>query len=390
MIDFEFVSPTKIYFGRNKEEDIGQIIKSYGFKKVLLHFGGGSIQRSGLYDTIINSLKSVNLAYVVLGGVRVNPTRELVKLGVALARKEKIDLILAVGGGSVIDSAKAIAAGYFYDGDPFDFNLHIAKPQKALPIGVILTIAAAGSEASPSCVISDDLTQIKRGFNCDLLRPLFVIMNPELTYSVCKKQTANGIVDIISHSFERYFSHSIYEELSDKFALSLIRHVVEYGQTAIDNATNYEARASLMLAGALSHNGLTGLGKKVSFPIHQLSHALSGMKPDIAHGAGLAVLMPAWMSYVINDETKKLATFAREVFKLNFNNDLEGANIAIRKLKDFFHRIDAPLTLSQLGIIKEDIPQLVNLVTENGTRVVGHSVRPLDGKDIESIFLSCL
>ncbi len=390
MIDFEFVSPTKIYFGRNKEKDIGRIIKSYGFKKVLLHYGGGSIKTSGLYNKVINSLKSENLAYNELGGVRVNPARDLVKLGVKLAQKEKIDLILAVGGGSVIDSAKAIAAGYFYDGDPFDFNLHVAKPQKALPIGVILTIAAAGSEVSPSCVISDDLTQIKRGFNCDLLRPLFAVMNPELTYSVNKEQTANGIVDIISHSFERYFSPSTKEELSDKFALSLIRHVVEVGQVAIDEPNNYEARASLMLAGALSHNGLTGLGKKTSFPIHQLSHALSGMKPDIAHGAGLAALIPAWMSYVINEETKKLAIFARDVFKLDFYNDLEGANIAIRKLKDFFKSINAPLTLNQLGIIKEDVPRLVNLVTENGTRVVGHSVRPLGKKDIENIFLLCL
>ncbi|MFA5686963.1 MAG: iron-containing alcohol dehydrogenase [Bacilli bacterium] len=390
MIDFEFVSPTKIYFGRNKEKDIGRIIKSYGFKKVLLHYGGGSIKTSGLYKKVINSIKSENLAYSELGGVRVNPTRDLVKLGVKLAQKEKVDLILAVGGGSVIDSAKAIAAGYFYDGDPFDFNLHMVKPQKALPIGVILTIAAAGSEVSPSCVISDDLTQIKRGFNCDLLRPLFAVMNPELTYSVNKEQTANGIVDIISHSFERYFSPSTKEELSDKFALSLIRHVVEVGQVAIDEPNNYEARASLMLAGALSHNGLTGLGKKTSFPIHQLSHALSGMKPDIAHGAGLAALIPAWMSYVINEETKKLATFARDVFKLDFYNDLEGANIAIRKLKDFFKSINAPLTLNQLGIIKEDVPRLVNLVTENGTRVVGHSVRPLGKKDIENIFLLCL
>lgn len=390
MIDFDFISPTKLFFGKNKEKEIGKIISAYGYKKVLLHFGGGSIKKSGLYDDVITSLKTNNILVVELGEVRVNPTRELVKIGVKLAQKEGVDLILAIGGGSVIDSAKAIAAGYYYGGDPFDFNLHYTKPSKALPLGVILTLAASGSEVSPSCVISDDSTNTKRGFNCDLLRPLFAVLNPELTYSVSKEQTAYGIVDIISHSFERYFSPSLNEELSDLFALSLIRHVVEVGQKAIDNPYDYEARASLMLSGALSHNGLTGLGKKVSFPIHQLSHAISGLKPDVAHGAGLAVLIPAWMTYMVNEETRKLAEFGREVFKINFNNDLENANIAIRKLKSFFQAINAPLTLNQLGITKEDVPQLVNLVTENGTRVVGHSERPLDEKDIESIFLLCL
>jgi len=208
MIDFDFVAPTKLFFGRGKEKDVGAIIKSYGFKKVLFHYGTGSIKSSGLYQTIVSSLKNNDVDFIEFGGVRVNPTHSMVRAGVYLARKEDIDFILAVGGGSVIDSAKAIAAGFFYDGDPFDFNLHLAKPKQALSVGVVLTIAAAGSELSASCVISNDETGLKRGFNSDLNRPLFAICNPELTYSVSKYQTGCGIVDIISHSFERYFSPS--------------------------------------------------------------------------------------------------------------------------------------------------------------------------------------
>ncbi|MDD4154190.1 MAG: iron-containing alcohol dehydrogenase, partial [Bacilli bacterium] len=272
MLDFNFVSPTKLFFGREKEKDVGAIIKSFGFKKILFHYGTGSIKASGLFDKIVDSLKNSGIEYVELGGVRVNPTHSLVRAGVYLAQKEQIDMILAVGGGSVIDSAKSIAVGYYYDGDPFDFNLHKAQPKKALPVGVVLTIAAAGSELSASCVISNDETNVKSGFNTDLNRPLFAICNPELTYSVSKYQTGCGIVDIISHSFERYFSPSEHKELSDEFALSVIRHVIEVGKRAIDNPKDYDARASLMLASTFSHNGITGLGKKTSMPIHYLAH----------------------------------------------------------------------------------------------------------------------
>ncbi|MFA5481701.1 MAG: iron-containing alcohol dehydrogenase, partial [Bacilli bacterium] len=276
MLDFDFVSPTRLYFGREKEKRIGNIIKTYGFKKILLHYGTGSIKSSGLYESVVTSLKDANIEFVELGGVRVNPTHSLVRAGVFLAKKEHIDAVIAVGGGSVIDSAKAIAAGYYYDGDPFDFNLHKARPQKALPIGVLLTLSAAGSELSASCVISNDETNTKRGFNSDIIRPLFAICNPELTYTVSKYQTGCGIVDIISHSFERYFSPSEHIELADEFALSVIRHVVEVGKKAIDNPMDYDARASLMLASSFSHNGITGLGKKVSMPVHLIAHALSG------------------------------------------------------------------------------------------------------------------
>ncbi len=390
MIDFDFVSPTKLFFGRGKEKDIGAIIKSYGFKKILFHYGGGSIKSSGLYQTVVSSLNKNNVEYVELGGVRINPTHSLVRAGVFLAQKEKIDFILAVGGGSVIDSTKAIAVGFYYDGDPFDFNLRLAQPKQSLPVGVILTISAAGSELSSSCVISNDETGTKRGFNSDLIRPLFAVCNPELTYSVNKYQTGCGIVDIISHSFERYFSPSEQKELADEFALGVIRHVVEVGKIAIDNPKDYEARASLMLASTFSHNGVTGLGKKVNMPIHAIAHGLSGYDPNIAHGAALSVMIPAWMAYVKDAEIDKFAAFGREVFKIHFVNKDESANIGIRELRNFFQEIGMPVTLRELGIDKQDIPRLVEMITENGTRVVGHSVRPLDARDIEALLLSCL
>ncbi|MFA5421355.1 MAG: iron-containing alcohol dehydrogenase [Bacilli bacterium] len=390
MIDFNFFSPTKLYFGRGKEKEVGAIIKSYGYRKVLFHYGAESIKSFGLYDKVIKSLAEQGIEYVELGGVRANPTHSLVRAGVFMAQKEKVELILAVGGGSVIDSAKAIAAGFYYDGDPFDFNLHLAKPKNALPVGVILTIAAAGSELSASCVISNDETNAKRGFNNDFNRPLFAVCNPELTYSVSKYQTGCGIVDIISHSFERYFSPSDNKELADEFALGVIRHVIEVGKKAIDNPLDYDARASLMLASSYSHNGITGLGKNVSMPIHAVAHGLSGYDVKIAHGAALSVLIPAWMSYVKDAEIDKLADFGREVFKIHFVNKEESANIGIRELRAFFKEVGMPLTLTELGIKQEDIPHLVALITEKGTRVVGHSARPLDAHDIEALLLSCL
>ncbi len=390
MIDFDFVSPTKLFFGHDKEKDIGAIIKSYAFKKILFHYGGGSIKSSGLYQTIVASLKKHSIAFIEYGGVRANPTHTMVRAGVYLAKNEKIDFILAVGGGSVIDSAKAIAAGFYYDGDPFDFNLHLAKPMKALPIGVVLTISAAGSELSSSCVISNDETGAKRGFNNDVIRPLFAVCNPELTYSVSKYQTGCGIVDIISHSFERYFSPSEHHELADEFALGVIRHVIEVGKNAIDNPRDYDARASLMLASSFSHNGVTGLGKKVNMPIHLIAHGLSGYDPKIAHGAALSVMIPAWMAHVKDSEIDKFSAFAREVFKIHFVNREESANIGVRELRNFFQSIGMPVTLRELGIGKQDIPHLVKMITENGTRVVGHSARPLDTADIEALLLSCL
>jgi len=390
MRDFDFVSPTKLYFGKGKENGIGAIVVSFGFKKVLLHYGSGSIVASGLFARIVSSLRQSGIDYVELGGVRVNPTHPLVRAGVFLAHKERVDAILAVGGGSVIDSAKAIAAGFYYDGDPFDFNLHKAHPERALPIGVILTLSASGSEMSSSCVISDDATSAKQGFNSDLIRPVFAVCDPELTYSVGKYQTACGIVDIISHSLERYFSPGEIHELSDEFALSLIRHVVETGARAIEDPNNYEARASLMLSGTLSHNGVTGLGKRVGMPIHTIAHGLSGLYPSIAHGAGLAVLIPAWMQYVYAFDLDKFAKFGRDVFKFHFVDKEESAKMGIRHLRDFFREIGMPLTLRELGISDKDIPRLVDMITENGTRVVGHSARPLDSKDIEALLRSCL
>lgn len=356
MIPFDYQSPTKIYFGIGKEKEVGKIIKEYGFKKVLFHYGKQSIKNSGLYDLIIKSLQDSNIEFIELGGVEANPDITLVREGVKLCKKENIDFILAVGGGSVIDSAKSIGHGYYYNGDPYDFNQQLITASKSIPIGVILTIAAAGSEMSNSCVISDASKKLKKGFNAESNRPLFVIENPALTYSVSRVQTAYGIVDIISHSLERYFNESADIELADYFAEGLIKAVIDAGKIVILEPTNYDARATLMVASSYSHNGLTGIGKKFSFPIHQLEHELSGLRHDIAHGAGLACLIPAWMKLMLDYDLSKLAQFAINVMKVDDQSDkrivaLDGIN----KLENFFLSLGISTHLKDYQINKEDI-----------------------------------
>ena len=247
MLDFNFVTPTKIYFGHGKEEFIGEILKERNANKVLIVIGQGSVKKTGLLDKVIFRLKENNIDYRLLEGVRANPRIDLVKEGVALAKEYNPDLILAIGGGSVMDTSKSIAAGYYYDGDPFDFNIKKAIPKKTLPIGVILTISASGSEMSTSCVIQDDSTGVKSGFNSDLNRPAFVIENPELTYTLPQKQTAYGIVDILMHTVERYLQPSAENEPADRFAEGLMKSVLEAGKKAMQNPCDYDARAVLML-----------------------------------------------------------------------------------------------------------------------------------------------
>ena len=305
MIDFEFVSPTKIYFGNNKEELIGQICLEGGYKRVYIVIGQGSVKRNGLLKRVTDSLDKSGIKYKILEGVRPNPTIDLCHTGIKEAQIFAPNLILAIGGGSVIDTAKNIAVGYFYAGDSFDFNLHKVRPKKALPIGVILTIAASGSELSNSCVIQDDERQIKMGFNEDIVRPVFAIENPKLTYSVSKVQTAYGIVDIMMHTLERYFHASNDNEPADGFAEALLKSVVQAAKVVVKNPTDYDARAVLMLMSSFSHNGLTSIGKKALLFVHQLEHAVSGVYPDVAHAAGLAVLFPAWAKYYVNYDTDK-------------------------------------------------------------------------------------
>lgn len=389
MIDFDFISPTKIYFGSNKEQLIGQICNEYGYKRVFVVIGQGSIKRNGLLETVKSSLDEADIRYQIFEGVRPNPTIDLCHKGIEEARIFAPNMILAIGGGSVIDTAKNIAAGYFYVGDSFDFNLHKAKPKKALPIGVILTIAASGSELSNSCVIQDDETKIKRGFNCDLVRPVFAIENPKLTYSVSKVQTAYGVVDILMHTLERYFNPSSDNEPADGFAEALLRSVIKATKTVVDNPTDYDARAVLMLMSSLSHNGVTSIGKNSLLYVHQLEHAVSGLYPDVAHAAGLAVLFPAWAKYYVNLDTDKFDALARNVFGLNNKNKLENAKAGIEQLEKLFKLLNMPKSFKDLGIDNPDIDKLVNLVTDNGTRVINHPKKDMDKEVLTAIFNSC-
>ena len=389
MKNFEFYSPTKIYFGVGRELETGQILKQLSVKKVLVVIGQNSVIKSGLLERVTKSVQESEIEYVVLSGVRANPTFDLVKRGVELIKGNGIDFILPIGGGSVIDTAKCISVNVDYDGDIKDFNLHIAKPTKAMPIGVVLTISAAGSELSNSCVIQDDETGMKAGFNSDLFRPVFAIENPELTYSVSKEQTAYGIVDILMHSLERYFNESGEYELADEFALGLIKNVVDVGLLCYNNPTDYNYRARIMLASSLSHNGTTSIGKSSMLFAHQLEHPLSGMFPNIAHGCGLAVVWPAWATYYLPYESEKLARLGRRVFALNIKDDMECAKETINLFKVYFKKLDMPSSLRELGVKESDIEELVDRVTRKGKRVVSHHKIDMDEQVVREIYKSC-
>ncbi len=390
MKDFDFISPTKIYFGSNKEELIGQICAEGGYKKVFIVIGQGSVKRNGLLDRVLSSLDKSGIKYEIFEGVRANPTIDLCHKGIEEARAFSPNLILAIGGGSVIDTAKNIAAGYYYLGNSFDFNLHKAKPKKAIPVGVILTIAASGSELSNSCVIQDDELQIKRGFNDDLIRPVFAIENPKLMYSLSKVQTAYGIVDIMMHTLERYFNESSENEPADGFAEALLKSVIKAAKVVVDNPTDYESRATLMLMSSLSHNDLTSIGKGKMLFVHQLEHALSGVYPHVAHAAGLAVLFPAWCKYYVNYDTDKFNQLATNVFGLHKVNKLDNAKAGIQEIVKLFDLLEMPKTFKDLNIEDPDIDKLVNLVTDNGQRVIDHPKKDMDKEVVETIFKYCL
>ena len=390
MIDFDFVSPTKIYFGNNKEQLIGRICSEGQFKRVFIVIGQGSAKRTGLLNRVLASLDESKIKYQILEGVRANPTIELCRKGIEEARIFVPNLILAIGGGSVIDTAKNIAVGYFYSGDSFDFNMHKTKPKKVLPLGVILTIAASGSELSNSCVIQDDDKKIKRGFNDDLIRPLFVIENPKLTYSVSKIQTAYGIVDSMMHTLERYFNASSENEPADGFAEVVLRSIIKAAKKVVDNPTDYEARSILMLMSSLSHNDITSIGKGKFLFVHQLEHAVSGMYPEVAHAAGLAVLFPAWAKYYVGLDTEKFNKLAINVFGLHNKNKLDNAKAGIAEIEKMFAALGMPKTFKDLGINNPDIEGLVNLMTNNGEKSIPHHIKDMDASVLKTIFNSCL
>ena len=390
MNNFDLSIPTKLYFGPGKEKEVGKILKEKGAKKVLIIIGGGSARKIGLFDVVINALKENEIDYRLLEGVRANPDIVLGNKGIELAREYKPDYLLAVGGGSVMDTAKYIACGYYYDGDAFDFNLHKVKPTNALPLGVILTISASGSEMSTSCVMQDDKTGTKSGFNSELNRPVFAIENPELTYSVSPKQTAYGIVDIIMHTLERYLQPSSENEPADRFAEGLMKSVIEAGKKVMINPKDYEARAVLMLMSSLSHNGLTSIGKTSMMPVHQIEHALSGLYPSIAHGEGLAILWPRWARYYLPYEVNKFDLLAKNVFNSYIEDKVENAKKGISLMEEFFISLQIPHSFKELSIEDEiDVDALANKFSHDGTHAVAHHAKPMDREVAKEIYSNC-
>ena len=384
MIDFDFVSPTKIFFGKGKEACVGDIVSSYGKKTVLIVYGSKRIE-ADLLPLVEQKLAEKSIRFIRFGGVRPNPEASKAREGVALARKEGVDLILAIGGGSPIDTAKGIASGFYYDGDLFDFNLKKAKPERALPVGVILTHASAGSEMSNSAVLQDDKAQVKMGFNSDFNRPLFVIENPELTYGVSAYQTAAGASDIMMHSLERYFDPSDENQLADDWALALVKNTMTAVKQVLQDPQNYEGRAALMLNSSLSHNGLTGIGKQFGFVVHPIEHALSGYKPDIVHGAGVALIFPAWAEYVRLRDKAKFAKLARVLFNISEPDDEKASIIVPARMKGFFSSIGMPTRLQDVGLGEKDIPSLAAIATGNNTRQIGCCHQSLGYEDVKNI-----
>lgn len=385
MIPFTYYSPTKIIFGPHQEIHIGEIIANYGYKKILFHYGKHSIFQTGLYQRVIASLQQAQIDYVEFGGVEPNPKIDLVRKGVQLVKEEQIDFILAVGGGSVIDSAKSIACGACVDFDPWLFHTHEKTPEQALPIGVILTISAAGSELSNSCVVSHPQYHIKNGFNTDCVRPLFAIMNPELTYSVSPYQTACGIVDILMHTLERYLVVESSLSFTDEIALALLKSVVQAGKKVQLYPQDYEARATLMIASSFSHNGLTGMGVKMYFTVHKLEHILSGMYDQIAHGAGLAILFPAWLKYISSYLVDKCYRLFVEVFGIEEKSKEKTIAEGIEALKQFFSNLGMPVSWKEIGLNEPQLQELIDRATKANTQMIPGFL-PLDQQAIQTIF----
>lgn len=349
--NFQYYTPTQVVFGKGAEQQVGELVAAQGCKKVLIHFGSGSVRRSGVLDRIEKSLSDAEIAYTELGGVVPNPRLSLVYEGIELCKKEGVDFILAVGGGSVIDSAKAIGYGMTNEGDVWELYDRKRQAAACLPIGVVLTIAAAGSEMSDSSVITKDEGGIKRGYSSDYCRVKFAVMNPELTMTLPDYQTASGCVDILMHTMERYFVNGGNMELTDSIAEGLMRTVIKNAEILKADPKNYDARAEIMWAGSLSHNGLTGCGIAAGdFASHMLEHEIGGMF-DVAHGAGLAAVWGSWARYVYQECLPRFEKFALNVMGIEAGaNAQETALKGIEAMEDFYRRIDMPTSLKELGI----------------------------------------
>lgn len=382
MENFNFYSPTEFIFGKDRENECGAMVKKYGGSKVLVHFGGGSAVKSGLIDRVKASLDAAGIPHVELGGVHPNPIDTKVYEGIELCRKEGVDFILAVGGGSSIDSAKAIAMGVPYEGDFWDFYSGKA-PAAALPVATVLTIAAAGSEGSGDSVITKVDGMLKRGAGSDLIRPRFSILNPALTCTLPAYQTACGVTDIMAHIFERYFTNTPEVEITDRLCEAVLMTMVKEAPRVIADPNNYEARANIMWAGMVAHNNVVGVGRGQDWNSHAIEHELSA-KYDCAHGAGLAVIMPSWMEYVVDHNPMRFAQMATRVFgcAMNFENPKATALAGIKAFRSFLKSIGMPINFAELGAKEEDIPEMVQKLNPGD----GWGFQPLKAADVTAIY----
>jgi alcohol dehydrogenase YqhD (iron-dependent ADH family) len=375
MENFTYQNPTKIVFGKDAQNQVGAEVSRFS-KKILLHYGGGSIKRNGLYDQICASLQAAGVEYTELSEVKPNPRLSLVREGIRVCRERGIEFILAVGGGSVIDSAKAIAVGVPYQGDVWDFFTGKNIPRQALPLGTILTIPAAGSEASTGCVITNEDGWYKRAFNSVLVYPKVSILNPMLAYTLPKFQVACGVSDIIAHLMERYFVNELHVELTDRLIESTLKTVIHNAPLVLANPEDYDAWAEIMWSGTIAHNNLLNTGRTGDWASHDIEHEISAIY-DVAHGAGLAVVFPAWMKHLMHHDLKRFAQFATRVWNADYSfwSAEETAMEGIKRLESFYHSIGLATTLTGLDIRDDRLEEMAGKCTGSDTYTVGNFVK---------------
>ena len=387
MKNFVYQLPTKFLFGRGAENEVGREVRALGGTKVLIHYGGGSAVRSGLIDRVKKALDAENIGYVELGGVQPNPRDTMVYKGIALARREGVDFVLAVGGGSSIDSSKAIAHGLQSDGDFWDFFCGKAKPEKTTPLGVVLTMSAAGSESSNSCVITQESTRTKRGLRSELNRPRFAAMNPELAMTLPPYEIACGATDILAHIMERYFTCETEVDLTDRLCEGAMQAVIRAAKIAVKTPDSYDAQAQLMWGSTIAHNETLGVGRVSDFGSHQIEHELSALY-DVPHGAGLAVVFPAWMRDQLSKNPMRFAQFAVRVYgcSMDFEHPERTALAGVEAHEAFLREIGMPVTLHELGARTEDIPALAAKTKKTNleTMTTGGAF-PMTTQDVEAI-----
>lgn len=389
MENFNYDIPTKIYFGEGKIEMLGEEIKKYG-SRVLLSYGGGSIKKNGIYDDVVRELEKNNIPYFELSGIEPNPRVASVEKGIDICKENNLDFILAVGGGSTIDCSKAIAAGYYYKGNPWDLVIGKAEIEEVLPIGTVLTLSATGSEMDEAAVISNIETNQKYGFRHAKFFPKFSILDPTYTYTVNKYQTAAGVVDIMSHTFESYFSNEKGAYLQDRISEAILKTCIYYGPIAIEEPRNYNARANLMWASSLAINGLIKYGKNSEWSVHPIEHELSAYY-DITHGVGLAILTPYWMEHVLDEKNLyKFVEYGVNVWNIDSNlADLEIARSAVNKTREFFDKLEVPMSLKKIGINEDKLEIMAKAVADHNQGLVGN-FKELRYDDILAIFKKAL